>query len=258
MENIFYLLIAATLLSVSPVWAQQNDNGQFEDGHGREPQNGDSQFVPGLTMDLPTTSGSGCPQGTATAVLSPDQKSLSVLFDNYQISVGAGSGQVRGAEDCNLDIGFHVPPGFKVAIVKMEYRGFTSVPAGARATFASGFRYLEINGQPVDSRQLLRAKVFLGPEQGNFEIFSDSFGAPFSPCGMPFKLQSQSRLIAQSNPANQQVLAQVDSVDSVAPVKYSLRWIRCDQHTEPPPPHVPPPHPIQLPKPPPPRPFSFR
>jgi hypothetical protein len=179
-------------------------------------------------MQLPSYSGTGCPQGTVSATLSPDQRSLSILFDQYIAQAGGNTGQSRIAIGCQLNIPFNVPAGYRVQVVKMDYRGFTSVPQGARSTFGAGFRYLEVNGVPTGAKRVLRAKVFTGPRQENFQVSSMLRDENWSPCGKNFILAAESYVNAQTNRMNEQVVTTVDSLDAAqTPVIYSLRWKRC-------------------------------
>jgi len=206
----------------------QDDSGQFEIGNAGQAPNQDSDPVPGLTMQTPSYSGTGCPQGTASATLANDGKTLSVLFDSYIVEAGNHLGQTRDAKNCQINIPFTVPPGFAVQVVKMDYRGFTALPQGGRSTFGAGFRILEINGRATNTRRVLRANVMLGPKNEEFMLSSVLRGAQTSPCGQNFILAAESTLNVQSNRGGEQALSTVDSLDAVqTPVIYSLRWKKC-------------------------------
>jgi hypothetical protein len=41
-----------------------------------------------ISLGEPGYGGTGCPAGTVSVTLSPDAKSLSLLFDQYQVAVG--------------------------------------------------------------------------------------------------------------------------------------------------------------------------
>src|SRR4051812_3639288 len=71
--------------------ADGTDNASFNNGAGAAPPNQDSDPVPGLSMQTPTYSGAGCPQGSVSAALSPDSRELSILFDNYIVRAGGAS-----------------------------------------------------------------------------------------------------------------------------------------------------------------------
>lgn len=227
-----YLLsgLVSVLLSMglSTEARAQDNSGVFSPRDEGQAPNTDSETVPGLQMSTPTFAGTGCPQGTATATLSPDGRSLSVLFDQYVVEAGTGQGLARAQAGCEIQIPFSVPQGYAVQVVKMDYRGFASLPAGARSGFYAGFRFLEINGRATAARKALRQYTMFGPKQDNFVLTSIIQGPEFSPCGQNFILAAQSIVNVQTNQTGEQALASVDSLDGVqTPVVYSLRWKRC-------------------------------
>jgi hypothetical protein len=220
--------LGAAVLGFSSSAQAQDDSGQFVNGNAGAPPNTDSENVPGAVMQTPSYAGTGCPQGSASATLSPDGKTLSVLFDSYVAEAGGGAPMARDSKGCQINIPFIVPPGFAVQVVKMDYRGFTSLPAGSRSTFGAGFRFLEVNERLTNAPRVVRASVMQGPKTENFVLTSVIQGRPFSPCGQNFILAAESTLNVQSNRAGEQTISTVDSVDAVqTPVVYSLRWKRC-------------------------------
>ena len=102
------LLFAALVLS-APAFATHNDISLGEPGYG----------------------GTGCPDGTVSVTLSPDQKALSLLFDQYQVEVGGETGKSFDRKSCNIAIPVHVPQGLSVSILKIDFRGFNHLPASA-------------------------------------------------------------------------------------------------------------------------------
>jgi hypothetical protein len=110
-------LAMALVLLISSSFTQalaQTDDGEFDRGVSASPENDDSELVPGLRMALPTYAGSGCPSGSASATLSPDQRTLTLLFDSYVAQAGRGSGSSRAQAGCQVRIPFHVPSGYRV------------------------------------------------------------------------------------------------------------------------------------------------
>lgn len=214
--------------------AQSVDQGDFVYGDIGAPNNRDSEYVPGLGMEYPTYAGTGCPQGTLTPILSPDQRTLSILFDAYIAEAGGHTGQRRNQMSCQIYIRFQVPPGYQVDIVKMDYRGFTSIPHGARSTFGAGFHYLHSDRKPTETPRVLRAQVFLGPKEESFILTSELRARRSSPCGKPFVLVAESMMNVQTNNQNDDVITTIDSLDAVStPVQYSLRWSRCNDRVSP-------------------------
>src|SRR3954468_8775829 len=84
----------------------------------------------GITLGQPIMGGTGCPAGSASAVLSPDGKSLSILFDQYTVQAGGTTGQQFDRKACSVAIPVHVPQGYAVSILQIDYRGFNALPVG--------------------------------------------------------------------------------------------------------------------------------
>lgn len=227
--SIIALAFIAMLTAASLAQAQFDDDGDFNDGNAGQAPNQDSEHVPGLGIQMPSYGGTGCPQGSVSAVLSPDQKTLSVLFDSYIAHAGGATGADRSAVNCQLNIPFTVPAGYRVQVVKLDYRGYSLIPKGARSTIVAGVRYLEIDGRPIQAPRTLRRKVFVGPRQENFQLTSILRGPHWSPCGKSFVLAAESNVHVQTSRMGGEVLSTIDSLDAVQlPVQYALRWQRCD------------------------------
>src|SRR4051812_29902908 len=114
------------------------------------------QVPGGITLGQPITGGSGCPAGSAAAVLSPDGKNLSILFDQYQALAGGTSGLQFDRKACSVAIPVHVPQGYSVSILKIDYRGFNAIPSGGSSTFGVEYFFAGTHG-PGFSKQ------FYGP-----------------------------------------------------------------------------------------------
>lgn len=208
--------------------ADDVDNGEFNRGNAGQAENQDSEVVPGLKFEAQTYGGSGCPQGSVAAALTPDQKELSLLFDNYVIRAGGATNQRHATGNCQVKLNFTVPPGYQAQIVKIDYRGFENVPAGAGARISTTFGYDEWNGRPMNMRRFGRWTNFIGPSQQNFQLSSRIHAPPFSPCGRSFTLRTDSVAQVHTNQQNEETILSVDSIDAVAlPIKLSMRWKRC-------------------------------
>lgn len=97
----------------------------------------------GLVLDTPDVSGSGCPLGTSSISLSPDQKSISILFDNYSVEVPYENdlGQLKTIDYkvCNIKLPINIPEGHKVESVSFDYdvRGYSFADPGLQIKFSS-------------------------------------------------------------------------------------------------------------------------
>lgn len=173
----------------------------------------------------PGYGGNGCPQGSASAILSPDQKSLSILFDEYYVEAGGGKNSKKLArKSCNVAIPVHVPQGFSVSIVDVDYRGYLSLPRGARATFSAEYFFAGRRGPKL--RESFRG------EMDDEYMIEDKLGLAalvWSNCGADVNLRVNTSLMVRTNRQKQEALGTVDSADFSAGLVYHLKWKRCRQ-----------------------------
>jgi hypothetical protein len=199
MKNTLALLLAATTLIAAAV-----------------PAHADT-----IKLGTPAYGGTGCPQGTASVVLSGDKKSLSLLFDQYYVEAGGTSGKSFARKSCNLAIPVHVPQGYAVSVLAIDYRGYNNLPSGAKSTFQA--EYFFAGGQgPVFK------KDFTGPVDKNY-LFSNKLpvsSVVWSACGQDVNLRTNSS-IRVSTKQNKEALATVDSADIKAAIVYKLSWKTC-------------------------------
>jgi hypothetical protein len=175
----------------------------------------------GLSLGQPAYGGTGCPAGTASVTLSPDQLSLSILFDQYVVEAGGSKSFDR--KNCNIAIPVTVPQGYSVSVFAIDYRGFVGLPAGGRAQLAVNY-FLAGDGAGIRTQ-----KTFTGAIDSDY-IKSDSLGLEaivWSACGASTNLRANTTLLVQSNSRRQQAMATVDSADVNAGLVYHLQWRRC-------------------------------
>lgn len=94
-----------------------------------------------VTLGEPDFRGNGCGRGKASAVISTDGQTLSILFDEYTVEAGGNLRQRNDRKQCNVIIPVNVPNGYSVAVFKVDYRGFVAVPAGAEAQFNVDYNF---------------------------------------------------------------------------------------------------------------------
>lgn len=177
----------------------------------REVRLGNPQFI-----------GNGCGRGTATASISDDRQTLSVLFDNYIVEVGGNLRRRVERKACNILVPVHVPRGYSVAVFKVDYRGFNSLPQGATAQFNMDYFF----GGRLGPRNV---QTFRGPLEDDFVTNNDVSAAnmEWSPCGMPMQFRAHSALIVTTNRESEQAISTIDSADLTAGVQFKLQWRRC-------------------------------
>lgn len=174
-----------------------------------------------IALGQPGYGGTGCPGGSVSATLSPDSKSLSILFDQYQVEAGGDTGKSFDRKSCNIAIPVHVPQGLSVSILAIDYRGYNNVPTGGSTDFNVEYFF-------AGSRGPVFKKTFRGPIDEDYTIHNEltAQAMVFSRCGVDVNLRTNSS-IRVATKANKQALATVDSEDVNAAIVYQLQWKKC-------------------------------
>ena len=177
----------------------------------------------GLKLGEPQYAGTGCPAGSASVALSPEESTLSVLFDQYVVEAG-GNGKQFDRKNCNLAIPIKIPQGYSYSIIAVDYRGFVSVPRGGRAQLSVNYF---LSNAPGTVRT---TKSFQGPLQSDY-VKNDRLGLEaivWSPCGADTILRTNTAMLVQSNGMMDDAMATVDSIDVGTGIEYHLQWRRCN------------------------------
>jgi hypothetical protein len=174
-----------------------------------------------ITLGIPGYGGTGCPANSVSVTLSPDRSSLSLLFDEYFVEAGGGTGKSFDRKSCNVAIPVTVPQGLSVSIIAIDYRGFNELPVGARSQFNVEYFFAGTRG-PTFTRD------FRGPLSQDYLIRNEltAQAIVWSRCGESVNLRTNSSMRVNTA-ANRQALATVDSEDVSAAIIYSLQWRRC-------------------------------
>lgn len=180
-----------------------------------------AQAQAAITLGMPGYGGTGCPANSASVSLSPDQSSLSILFDQYVVE--AGNGRAMDRKSCNIAIPVRIPQGYSISVFQVDYRGFNSLPSGARANFNVEYFF-------AGSRGVRQAKTFYGPSSNLYEL-TDQLTAEavvWSACGADTNLRVNTSMMVQTNRRGDQAMSTVDSADVTAGLVYHVAWRRCN------------------------------
>ena len=174
-----------------------------------------------ISLGEPGYGGTGCPGGSVSATLSPDAKSLSLLFDSYQVEAGGETNKSFDRKSCNVAIPVHVPQGLSISVLAIDYRGYNNVPTGGSTDFNVEYFFAGAKGPTFK-------KTFKGPLDEDYTIHNQltAQSVVWSACGADVNLRTNSS-IRVSTKANKQALATVDSEDVSAAIVYALQWKKC-------------------------------
>lgn len=149
-----------------------------------------------LSLGLLATTGAlaqnGCAPGTFSIISSPDGRAASVLFDDFSVTAGGGSGSARSI--CNLQVPVKLPTG-AVGVYKVDYRGFA-------------FLSTQQSSELIVKHALGSDRsVIEGPFDGDLS-FTDTIGG-----GLSGTIDSEIVLEVRSAAELEEALALLDSVD---------------------------------------------
>jgi hypothetical protein len=175
-----------------------------------------------IALGYPSYAGTGCPAGSASASLSPDAKTLSVLFDSFTAEAGNTTGRQIDRKNCQISIPVHIPNGISVSLIGVDYRGFNGLPAGARSELRAEYFFAGSTGPKI-------AKQFFGPNLNDYLIHNDliATGLVWSPCGADVNLRIASSIMAITNSRYDQTQMSLDSIDATAGLLFSLQFRKC-------------------------------
>lgn len=178
-----------------------------------------------IRLGVPSYGGTGCPAGSASVSLTDDQQILSVLFDSFVAAAPTPQGASFDRKSCNLRIPVSVGPGYQVALIAFDYRGFAAIPSGGRGQFEARYAYV---GQ---ARPAIFRKTFQPNRADNFSLKNEliSTSVDWTPCstGRDLMMTVDANILAVTNSAQQAANLSIDSVDVEAGMLYAVQLRRC-------------------------------
>lgn len=175
-----------------------------------------------ISLGEPGYGGSGCPSGSASVTLSPDKKALSIIFDDFMVEAGGDTRKRVARKSCNIAIPVHVPQGFSVSIIDVDYRGYVMLPSGARSRFSAEYFFAGMRGPRY-------SKIFRGFTDEDYTI-RNTLGVVanvWSKCGADVNLRVNSSMTVKTNRRKEEALSTVDSADFSAGIVYKMQWKKC-------------------------------
>jgi hypothetical protein len=193
---------------------------------------GAGAFAQDLTLGTPSYGGRGCPLGTASATLSPDGTSVSVIFDAFSAQAGGGR-VIKDFKDCSLELPVTLAPGRMARVLNVDYRGFAGLPRDSRMNLSVETRVV----QSGHGRFLPIRKSFAASGEYNSDFFfSVPVNAFIEQCGGATKFQfitslqvEAGRFIGRSmRPIADQAVVTLDSIDVGPAIEVDLAVTPCN------------------------------
>jgi hypothetical protein len=85
--------------------------------------------------------GSGCPQGSATSVISEDKTNMTMIFQEYIANIGPGVPPTENRKNCQLNVHIRYPASFQYSILSADYRGYALIEKDTLGTLKSSYYF---------------------------------------------------------------------------------------------------------------------
>lgn len=148
-----------------------------------------AQDAPAITFGDVGYGGSGCSDGTALIIKSPDGQAATLVFTEYAVG---DNGRALDRKTCAIAVPIDVPAGLQVAVQQMAVRGHNDLPDGVDGTLSVEAFFAGTTG-PVDETPLSGNKDFTAltaPAEADFA---------WSACGADVNLRVNTSLRTKGN-----------------------------------------------------------
>ena len=128
---------------------------------------GDDSPPASLKKDI-HCAGSGCQNASAKAILSDDNKTLSIIISqDIEVNVNPSTRAVK-SKFCNINVLIQTPSGWQYTILDVTYSGTAKLDKGVKATLTERYYFA---GQKNESKAI---RIIAGPVDKNFTV-TDKF-----------------------------------------------------------------------------------
>jgi hypothetical protein len=181
-----------------------------------------AQLLPGVKLGEPSYGGTGCPAGTASVSLSPDQDEISILFDQFITEAGGSTGRMVDRKACELSVPLHIPQGYSATVIQTDFRGFNLVSRGGMNRLNTEYFWAGQRGPSYSN-------LYRGPQNEDYFATNGvvASGVVWTPCGMSTNLRIRATIMTQTNRQMDQSMMTVDSADITGGLIYHVQWRKC-------------------------------
>ncbi|MCC3769564.1 DUF4360 domain-containing protein [Streptomyces sp. UNOC14_S4] len=177
----------------------------------------------GVSIEIATVNGSGCPMGDPAIALAPGYSSFTLSNVSFTSSTSDQPAERR--KNCQINLYFRVPQGYTYAIAGADLGGFASLAKGASGVVRNDY-YFQGSATTVP-----RSVRLVGPYNDAWQMSYDNdlVDLVYAPCGEQRNLNLNTSLQVDrgtSDPASVSTITLGDDLFG-GTIVHRLAWKRC-------------------------------
>jgi hypothetical protein len=176
-----------------------------------------------ITLDVQTVNGSGCPAGTASVAMLPDNTGFRINYSSYLAEDGGSTDPTAFRKNCQVNLLVHIPQGFTFAVSRADYWGRAHLEAGATALERANYYF------QGSSDNTYVDHPFAGPYDGTWRATDITATADliYAACGVTRSLNINTELRVDSGSSTARSYISMRASDGQAYTIVNFAWKQC-------------------------------
>ena len=161
-----------------------------------------------VTIEVTAVSGDGCPQGTASVAMSPDNEAFTVTYSDFLVQ--------SGKKSCTIELRVNHAAGYTYGIAATDYRGFAHLEGKAKGVVRNDYRF---PGFPTRHS----THTYQGPMSDNWYVTDTPAAPQHGSCQdrKPLVVETELKVTGAGS------FMTMDSTDSSVSTTFRLSWKKC-------------------------------
>ena len=176
-----------------------------------------------VTLEVQTVNGSGCPAGTATVAMQPDNTGFRIKYTDFRAEDGGTAEPTAIRKNCQVNLLVHIPQGFTFAIARADYVGRLHLESGATALERSNYYF------QGSSDNNYADHAFAGPLDGAWRATDITAAADlvYAPCGVTRSLNINTELRVAAGASAAKSYISMRTSDGEVYTLVQFQWKQC-------------------------------
>jgi uncharacterized protein DUF4360 len=176
-----------------------------------------------ITLELQTVNGSGCPAGTASATMLPDNTGFRINYTSFIVQDGGAAPATDIRKNCQVNLLVHIPQGFTFAIAGADYWGRARLEPGATALERSNYYFQGSSDNNYADHS------FSGPLNGGWRTSDVTATADlvYAPCGVVRGLNINTELRVDAGTSARTSYISMRASDGDVFTIVNFQWKQC-------------------------------